>query len=109
MRIGGLICGRGVGNIVTDARVANAILRRAAKKNNLHPAFKMYLFQGHIECSAIGDTSSLSREERDRNLYYKDSFSNVEYKGKKYMSKYFDGCFKPFIVEQIPNIPAYRQ
>lgn len=107
MRIGGLICGRGVGNIVTDARVANAILRRAAKLNNLHPSFELYLFQGHIECSAVKE-HDLCYDDYLRQICNTD-FSGVEYKGKKYMSKYFDGCFKPFVVEQIPNIPAYQQ
>lgn len=96
MRIGGLICGHGVGNIVTDARVANAILRKAAKQNNLHPAFKMYLFQGHIECDAVQD-HNLNYDEY-RSERHKTSFSGVEYKGKKYRSQYFDGCFLPFVV-----------
>ena len=108
MKIGGLICGRGVGRIVTDARIGNAILRRAAKKNNLHPAFKMYLFQGYIECAAVGDTSQMSYDEYRRERWAK-SFSDVEYKGKKYMSKYFDGCFNEFIVEQIPSVPIHEQ
>lgn len=100
MKIGGLICGSGVGQIVTDARIANAILRRAAKKNNLHPAFKLYLFQGHIECDMIAE-NDLSYDEYMFERHNKTHFSNVEYKGKKYMSKYFDGCFCPFVVEQL--------
>lgn len=101
MKVGGLICGSGIGRIVTDARIANAILRRAAKKNNLHPSFELYLFQGHIECSAVRDTSDLDYEQYRTERFNKSNFSNVEYKGKKYMSKYFDGCFCPFVVEQI--------
>lgn len=99
MKIGGLICGSGIGQIVTDVRIANAILRRAAKKNKLHPAFRLYLFQGYIACDMVKD-NDLSYDEywTERN---KTQFSNVEYKGKKYMSKYFDGCFCPFVVEQI--------
>lgn len=96
MKIGGLICGHGVGDIVTDARVANAILRRAAKKNSLHPAFRMYLFMGHIECSAVQD-NDLSYDEY-RSELNKTWFFGVEYKGRKYHSQYFDGCFKPFVV-----------
>lgn len=99
MKIGGLICGVEVRQIVTDARVANAILRRAAIKNNLHPSFEMYLVYGHIECSAVKD-HDLSYDEYWSELH-KTLFSDVEYKGKRYKSQYFDGCFKPFVVEQI--------
>ncbi len=98
MKIGGLICGHNVGDIVTDARVANAILRRAAKQNKLHPAFRMYLFMGYIECSAVKD-NDLSYDEY-RSELHKTSFNGIEYKGKKYRSQYFDGCFKPFVVCQ---------
>lgn len=98
MKIRSLICGHGIGDIVTDARVANAILRRAAKKNKLHPAFCMYLFKGYIECSAVKD-HDLSYDEY-RSELHKTLFNGVKYKGKKYCSKYFDGCFKPFVVCQ---------
>lgn len=79
--------------VVKDRRVINAILRRAAKKNNVPKGIKM-------EASAWGYIE-IYRTESDAPAinYLWDSFSNVEYKGKKYQSKYFSGCFKPYVVE----------
>lgn len=65
----------------------------------MHPSFQMRLFQGHIVCYAVKDNHL--NDDEYRMQIHKTLFSDVEYKGKKYMSKYFDGCFKPFIVEQI--------
>ena len=79
--------------VVKDKRVINAILRRAAKKNNVPERIKM-------EASPWGYIG-IYRTDADAPAinHLWDSFSNVEYKGKKYMSKYFDGCFNPYVVE----------
>lgn len=79
--------------VVTDRRVINAILRRAAKKNNVPNGIKMEASPwGYIE---------IYRTDADapRINHLWSSFYNVEYKGKKYESKYFDGCFCPYVVE----------
>lgn len=79
--------------VVTDRRVINAILRRAAKKNNVPNGIK-------IEASPWGYIE-IYRTDADapRINHLWSSFHNVEYKGKKYESKYFDGCFCPYVVE----------
>ena len=79
--------------VVGDKRVINAILRRAAKKNNVPEGIKMEASPwGYIEIYRTdADAPAIN--------HLWDSFSNVEYKGKKYMSKYFDGCFNPYVVE----------
>lgn len=79
--------------VVKDKRVINAILRIAAKKNNVPKGIRMEASQwGYIEIyRADADAPAINY------LWY--SFSDVEYKGKKYMSKYFSGCFKPYVVE----------
>lgn len=79
--------------VVKDRRVINAILRRAAKKNNVPNGIKMEASTwGYIEiCRTDADAPSIN--------HLWSSFYNVEYKGKKYESKYFSGCFKPYVVE----------
>ena len=79
--------------VVRDKRVINAILRRAAKKNNVPEGIKLEASPwGYIEIyRTAADAPKIN--------HLWDSFSNVEYKGKKYESKYFDGCFKPYVVE----------
>lgn len=79
--------------VVKDKRVINAILRRAAKKNNVPKGIKMEASQwGCIEIYRTdADAPAIN--------YLWDSFSDVEYKGKKYKSQYFDGCFCPYVVE----------
>lgn len=79
--------------VVRDRRVINAILRRAAKKNNIPKGIKMESSQwGYIE---IYRTDADAPEIN----YSWHSFYDVEYKGKMYESRYFSGCFKPYVVE----------
>jgi hypothetical protein len=64
-------------NIIKDLRVLNAIINKSilATNNNIVIDRKYkYLTQGYIVTPVI-------------------------YKGKKYISKYIDGCFYPYIVE----------
>lgn len=82
-------------NVITDKRIGNAILRRAAKQFNAPKGFIMEVSHfGYIEWYLENCAERLeSSPTRWTN------FHNVEYKGKKYRSQYFDGCFKPYIVE----------
>lgn len=79
--------------VVRDRRVINAILRRAAKQNNVPEGIKMVASEwGYIEIYRTdADAPTIN--------HLWTSFSDVEYKGKKYKSRYFSGCFNPYVVE----------
>lgn len=88
--------------IPTDRRVINAILRRAQKQyENVHGK----LPQGvRMEASPYGYIEVIQYGKDGYGCYYTEapylnSFTDVEYKGKKYCSKYFSGCFHPYVVE----------
>lgn len=68
-----LICGKGVGDIVRDGRTLKAMARA---KNIIWP-----VDQGHFYV----DHKNLPRDFR--------------YRGQAYETRYFDGCFFPFVVK----------
>ncbi len=43
----------------------------------------------------------LTIDKRYKHLSSGDIITPIRYKGKKYISKYIDGCFYPYIVELI--------
>lgn len=59
--------------VVKDLRVLKAIIKRSVTELKVCSKFR-YIEQGVI-------------------------ITPVEYKGKKYVTRYFDGCFYPYIVE----------
>lgn len=82
--------------VVTDRRVINAILRRAAKKNNLPQGVTLETSEwGYIEVHLAPDAP-----KPEYSLTSYAQFHDVEYKGKKYKSEYASGCFSPYVVEQ---------
>jgi hypothetical protein len=87
--------------VITDKRVINAVLRAARKANEKRLGITVpsdtYAYAskwGYIE--TCGDWRKYDHIIGD--------FNGVEYKGKLYATKYFDGCFKPFVVEQCPAV-----
>jgi hypothetical protein len=72
MKIGGLIVGNGIGEIVRDGRTLRAMSRAG---NFEYPITKG---QPYVD-------------EKDKPRVF-------SYKGCKYMISYFDGCFFPFVV-----------
>lgn len=86
-------------NVITDKRIGNAILRRALKQSVIEvpKGFVMEVSNfGYIEWHTEG---GLSWSDLEYSPTAYTNFHNVEYKDKKYRSQYFDGCFKPYIVE----------
>lgn len=100
------------GDIVRDHRVGNAILRRAGQqlgfpKNlrmEMHPQFSyiegVYYYAPDGECYWVGCGPYRDQLSKELGVHIETWFYDVEYKGKRYRSQYFDGCFKPYIVEQ---------
>lgn len=100
------------GDIVRDHRVGNAILRRAGKalgfpdclRIEMHPKFSyidgVFYYAPDGECYCVGYGPYRDELSKKFGVYIKTEFYGVEYKGKRYRSQYFDGCFSPFIVEQ---------
>jgi hypothetical protein len=72
--------------IVRDARVINAILRKMAKENNFEFE-NVYVNQYHKYIQTI------DHDKKDAD------FCLTNYKGKNYKVQYFSGCFNPYLVE----------
>ena len=69
--------------IVRNNNTINAILRRVSKLNNCKG--ELYASKWHyIERTVVEDNCH---------------FFRFKYKGELYSSKYFDGCFKPFVIK----------
>jgi hypothetical protein len=71
--------------IIKDGRIANAVLRKMSKENNFEIE-NVYFDQ----CYKYINTVDINKPDAD--------LCKTEYKGNRYKVKYFDGCFKPFIV-----------
>jgi hypothetical protein len=72
--------------IIKDARVINAILRKMSKENNFEIE-NVYVNQDYKYIQTI------DHDKKDAD------FCRTEYKGNVYKVRYFDGCFNPFMVK----------
>jgi hypothetical protein len=72
--------------IIKDARVINAILRKMSKENNFEFE-NVYVNQDYKYIQTI------DHDKKDAD------FCRTEYKGSVYKVRYFDGCFSPFMVK----------
>jgi hypothetical protein len=90
-------------SIPTDRRVINAILRRAQKQYEQENG---PLPEGvRMESSTDGYIEVMKYDKEGWGSIFTEAsglkwFSGILYKGRKYRSKYFSGCFSPYVVEE---------
>ena len=71
---------------ITDKTVANAILRKLCKENEVNINNVFISDYGYIE------TVDIRQKDVD--------FCSTDYKGTTYKVEYFSGCFNPYIVSK---------